>query len=476
MSTCPLVYLKVHKLSWPRSKAILLALYTLQVTTNRKMRLENEKRTETSEYRNPDPYFLVPKAMYFFLNWFIYSTHGFYNQYLKSSWGMDTKAVSATFFWQAVTIVTGPYWGSLADRTGRYRQVAAFCVIMNCLCLCLMAFPLFQAGSWARTIYFHLLSTATAIFSSGTFPIIDAIVLSLLEADPTTSKDDYGYQKMFGAIAHNICTEGIHKLYDWFAEDYFVMFYSATTAMLILVSTIMLLVSDKVKIKAHKHHGPSKTAAASDSDSTAQMTPMQMVFKPEFFLFSCVVLAAGIVRCVNTNNHSQYLTDVLFLGKGDVGKLMYYRIPVELGLLFFAKRIMQKTGPYWFLLAGLFVGVWRMYMYSWLVPDECGKLFYYCILILIEVLKGANSSLISSGAFRIASDLAPPHLQASAQTFVAACWHGLPMSCSSVLATLILTTGDPHSMISLFNTTTNIGFVSLVVISIYYAFFKKVLF
>jgi MFS family permease len=416
--------------------------------------------------------------MYFLLNWFIYSTHGFYNQYLKAVWGLGVDQINLSYIWQFLTVFSGPYWGSLADRTGRFRQIAAFCVIMNCFCLCMMAFPMFERGSIWRVVYFNVLSTISAIFSSGTFPIIDAIVLSILEADPNSSKDDYSCQKMFGAISHNLCTKGIHFIYETFSEDYFVMFYSASTAMLLLVSTIMLMVSDGIKIKAHKHHGPAKKVMSEEDAASASMTALQLAMKPEFFFFLVVILVSGIVRCVNTNNHSTYLTEVLYLGKNDVAELMFYRIPVEIGLLWFAKKIMQKTGPYWFLLTGLFVGVLRMFMYALLVPDRCRQWLYYIILVIIEVLKGANSSLISAGAFRIASDLAPAHLQASSQTFVAACWQGLSMSCSAILAYVVMKiySSESEGIRGLFNWTTGLGFLAFVVISVYFAFIKKVLF
>lgn len=431
------------------------------------------KANDNSGYHNPDPYHIVPKMLYFLLNWFMYSTHGFQGQFLKATWGLQVDAINLSFVWQFLTIFTGPYWGALADRTGRFRQVAAFCVIMNCFFMCLMAFPLFEGGY--RQVYFHVISTLGAIFGSGTFPIIDAIVLSILEADPNSTKDDYSCQKMFGAISHNICTWGIHEIYEHASEDYFVMFYSASSAMLVLVTTLMMMISDKIKIKAHKHHGPAKKAVGEEDDEVASMTALQMAMKPEFTLFLLVVLTAGIVRCVNTNNHSMFLTDVLFLGKNDVGYLMFARIPVEIGLLFFAKDLMKKTGPYWFLLTGLFVGVLRMFLYSLLKPDHCREWGYYIILLAIEALKGANSSLISAGAFRIASDLAPAHLQASAQSYVAACWQGLSMSFAAILGYLIMK-GFNGGISTFFNITTGLGFVAFVIIAIYYAFVKKVLF
>ncbi len=248
--------------------------------------------------------------------------------------------------------------------------------------------------------------------------------------------------------------------------------------MLILVATIMYGVSDKVKIKAHKHHVPAKTNDAESNNETANMTALQMALKPEYLLFLIVVLAAGVVRCVNTNNHSMYLTDILFVDKNQLAWLMWVRLVVEIPLLIYAKKLMTTTGPYWFLITGLFVGVFRMFLYAMLEPDHCMEWFYYLILVVIEILKGANSSLISAGAFRIASDLAPAHLQASSQTYVAACWQGLSMTMSALMALVIskFYADSVDSMKALFNYTTILGFISFIIIFVYFAFVKKVLF
>lgn len=438
------------------------------------MKLENEKKTADPSFKSNDPWLIVPKMLYFLLNWFIYSTHAFFVQYLKTYWKLNLDVVNVSYALQFITLFTSAFWGQLADRTKSYRQIAAFCVIMNCLLITLLAFPPTELMSkfWLQ-IYFIVLNTLVAVFSSGTFPIIDAIVLSILEADPSAGKDAYGAQKLAGALSHNICSKVIHYAYDAMAEDFFVMFYSAIFSMFALVVTLLYLVSDKIKIKAHKHHGPAKkdTDAA---EETNKPTVLGLFFKPEFTLFLFVVLCAGIVRCVNTNNHSVYLTDILYLNKADVSDLMLWRIPIEGLLLFYSKRLMQWMGPYWFLILGQFTGIVRMFLYSVVRPDHANKYPDYIFMVIIEMLKGANSSLIGSGAFRIASDIAPASLQATAQTLVAGTWQGLSMSVSAIMAFLILS--DSDKIRDLFTYTTIMGFVSFVLIFCYYAFIKRNLF
>lgn len=444
------------------------------------MKLENEKKTADPTYKNPDPWFIVPKMLYFLLNWFIYSTHAFFMQYVKTYWGLGLDIVNVSYVFQFITLFTSAFWGQLADRTKSYRQIAAFCVIMNCLMITLMAFPPigWLSGIWLQ-VYFVILNTLVAIFSSGTFPIIDAIVLSILEADPSAGKDAYGAQKLAGALSHNICSKVIHFAYDAMAEDFFVMFYSAIFSMFTLVVTLLYLVSDKIKIKAHKHHGPSKKDADA-AEETNKLTIWGLFFKPEFLLFLFVVLCAGVVRCVNTNNHSIYLTDILYLNKSDVSDLMLWRIPVEGLLLWYSKSLLQWMGPYWFLILGQLTGIVRMFLYSLVKPDHANKMPDYVYMVIIEMLKGANSSLVGSGAFRIASDIAPASLQATAQTLVAGTWQGLSMSVSAIMAFLILRDDSGHTdnekIKDLFNYTTIMGFVSFLLIFAYYGFIKRNLF
>lgn len=440
------------------------------------MKLENEKRSSDAakEYKNPDPWFIVPKALYFLLNWLVYSPHAYIFQFIGAKWGLDSSTLNAALIFQIFNFFGAMYWGSLADRTRQYKLIATLCVICSSVFTCAMAFPLGQGS--IRIWYYFLITAGQCFFSAGTFPMIDAIVLSVLEADPTAGKDFYGRQKLYGTIAHNINAKVIHYVYEHFGQDFFVMYYSAIGSMLALVLTLLYGVGDTLKIKAHKHHGPAKTTHGEEEQKAPEgNSTFGLLKNPTFAFFLVSILASGIVRSVNTNNHSVFITDFLLMDKSMVGDLMLARLPCEIGLLFFAKNLMGIMGPYWFMILGQLAGVIRVILYLILQPMVSHEAPYSYILIVIEMLKGANSSMVSAAAFRIASDLAPPAWSGAAQTLVAGVWQGVSMALGAAIASLVLSLTE-DSLWWVFAVTAIIGTVSFVAIFVYYSIIDPVLF
>lgn len=440
--------------------------------------MKTETRTKHG-YVNRDPYFIVPKMLYFLLNWLVYSPHAFIFQFSKAVWGLNSEQINLSFFFQVFNFIGAMFWGYWADRTRKYKLIAAGCVTVNTAFVCAMAFPVFESQN-AKLAYYFALTAGQCFFSAGTFPMIDAIVLSILEADPTAGKDSYGSVKVFGTVAHNITTWFVHKFYEINGQDFLVMYYSAVGSMLALVCTILYGVSDHLKIKAHKHHGPVKKASELDDQVAPEGNSITgLIRNGSFFIFLLSMLAAGIVRSVNTINHSVYLTDYLKLDKSILGNLMIFgRMLPEVLLLFYAKPFMAKVGPHWFMVLGQAAGVIRILLYLVLKPFEADRGLYFVALVTIEMLKGVNSSLVSAGAFRIASDLAPPAWVGSAQTLVGGVWQGISMAVAALISKAILSyMGDgDDGLYYVFATTGILGAASFVFIVFHYTVTDRKLF
>jgi MFS family permease len=430
------------------------------------MKLANEqKQRKSMNSPGSGGYFIIPKMLYFLLNWLVYSPHAFLFQYAGVMWGIDKSFLNLSMSFQIFNFFGAMFWGALADRTKKYKMIAAVSVTVNTAFVCAMAFP--QFSGTGRLVYYNFLNAGQCFFSAGTFPMIDAIVLSMLESDPAAGKDYYGSQKAFGTIAHNITAYVLHYAYDHFGEDYYVMYYSAIGSMLALVLTLLFGVSDHLKIKAHKHHGPAgnKAEEVEEEKVPEGSSTVGLLKRPKFFVFLISILAAGIVRSVNTNNHSVYLTDYLKADKSVIGNLMLCgRLAPELGLLFYAKFLMSKMGPYWFLILGQLCGVVRILMYLLLKPFVVTQFPYIGILFLIEALKGANSSMV-------ASDLAPTAWSGAAQTLVGGVWQGISMTVAALIAyTILKVMGDTEeNLYYVFLFTGLIGVVSFCFIFFYYS-------
>lgn len=438
------------------------------------MKLENERKTSTPASR--DPYLIVPKLLYFLLNWLVYSPHSYQFQFVGLAWDISKDRLNLSMMFQIFNFFGAMFWGALADRTRKYKLIAATCVVINTAFVCAMAFPLFEGNM--RYAYYCLITAGQCFFSAGTFPMIDAIVLSILEADPTAGKDCYGTQKVFGTFGHNITTFVIHMAYDYFGQDFFVMYYSAIGTMVVLTLTLLYGVSDNLRIKAHKHHGPSKKSSEEEEPVPEGSSTVGLLKKPSFMIFLLSILAAGIVRSVNTNNHSIYLTDYLKADKRVVGDMMLFRLFPEITLLLFAKYFLSVMGPYWFLILGQLAGVIRILLYLLLKPLASSQFPDYWIIVAGEMLKGVNSSLVSAGAFRIASDLAPAAWGGAAQTLVAGVWQGVSMFFAAIIAAGILWYfgSEDENLFYVFAITGLIGAISFIFIFFHYSVTNNMLF
>ena len=143
----------------------------------------------------------------------------------------------------------------------------------------------------------------------------------------------------------------------------------------------------------------------------------------------------------------------------------------EVFLLFYAKTLMVSVGPYWFLILGQAAGVLRILLYLALKPFVSDRCAYFTVLVFIEMLKGINSSLVSAGAFRIASDLAPASWVGSAQTLVGGVWQGISMAVAAIIASLILFIlgGGDDKLYHVFAFTGILGAISLGFIVFHYS-------
>jgi len=446
---------------------------------------------------------LVPKLLYFLLNWVTYSTHTYLGQFVGAYWGITNDRYQLSNIAQLANFVGALVWGSLADRSKKYKLICSICCLCAGMFATLQAFPIpGEAGKTWNFTYFCVLCIFQHFFGAGTFALIDAICLSILNNHPKSSKDAYGKQKMWGTVAHNICTKVLHFVYKKFGDDFNVMFYSLTTATLLLVSTLIYGIPDNLKVEAHKHGHHAKKeekkptaldvgSTSSAVDSTASVDTIQSVAPPKknentvflllksgtflFFLFS--VLGAGLVRSVHTITQSLFITDVLGQDKSLVADAILFRLPFELGLLFYAKEVMAKVGVHWFFVVGQAAGLLRMLVYTMLTDDFAATRIGKGILISMESLKGANSSMVSASAVKMAAELAPEGCSGAAQTLVAGTWQGISMGLAAILGFLLVKTKNLEASYKrLYIVTSVIGALCLVVVFCRFAFIDKVLF
>ena len=404
-----------------------------------------EHRSKSVVVNFVEDWLVVPKMLYFGLNVVVYSTHAFLFQYVNSAWGIQKDEYSLTNFVQFTNIAGSFVFSRLADRTGKYRLIVAGCVAAYCGCMCLLLFPVFlgEDKKAFKLAYYLAINAACFFFTSGTFPLLDSMVMSKLSSNPKLSKEMFGRQRLWGTIGHCIIGVIVHEAYDRFGKDYKIMFYTLIISSIAFIATVFFGIPADLKVEAHSHghhgHGgnkDNKEASASPAVAGPRPTAFSLMTSPSFSFFLGTVFVAGFIRSVITTYQSPFITEELKYNKAVVSNSIFVRVFPEAALYFFSKEITQWLGIYWVLLIGHTAGVVRMFGYTMVTPGKSSNskpdTFAYISILALECLKGVNSSLVISSAARIASDMAPKGLASTAQGLVAGTWQGLSMTIASL--------------------------------------------
>ena len=448
-------------------------------------KVNNEAPRSTNRLaRIMEDYLIVPKLLYFGLNVVIYSTHAFLFQYVEDAWKINKAQFSLTNFVQFTNLAGSFVFSRLADRTGKYRLIVAGCVAAYCACMCLLLFPIFmgEKQEYFKIAYYLAINGACFFFTSGTFPLLDSMVMSKLSSNPKLNKEMFGRQRLWGTVGHCIIGVIVHEVYEICGKDLKVMFYTLIISSILFIITVFVGIPGNLKIEAHSHghHGPATTSNNKETASPVagpRPTAFSLMTSPSFSFFLGTVFVAGFIRSVITTYQSPYITSELLYDMSVVSKSIFVRVFPEVTLYFFSKEITQWLGIYWVLIIGHTAGVVRMFGYT-VVPKGLAKgskpsNLVYCFILALECLKGVNSSLVISSAARIASDMAPKGLASTAQGLVAGTWQGLSMTLASLAGFFLV---DHFNICTTFVLSSISGAVCIVLIVLKFSFIDRVLF
>ena len=437
---------------------------------------------------------VVPKALYFMLNFVIYSTHAFLMQYVMQAWSFQKNDFSWTYAAYVFNILGAFVFSRLADRTGNYRLILGGSVAAYCACISMLLFPIPATYPFVvRMGYYLFLNGAGSFFTAGTFPLVDSMVMSQLAANPKLSKELFGRQRLWGTFGHSLVGLIVHALAEHFGggEDdpnFNVMFYVLIVSSLIFIAIVFFGIPRDLKITAHSH-GHHGAHAKQETSPVAGPKPsaFTLLVSPSFSFFLLTVFVAGFIRCIITTYQSGFITEELHYAHGLVTSSIFVRVVPESLLYFFSKEVTQYCGIYWVLLIGHAAGVIRMFGYTMIVPGEppvnkkviVPTFAVRMAIYALECLKGANSSLVISSAARIASDMAPKGLASTAQGYVAGVWQGVSMGIAAAvgyfLVSFFKTNFKGFEIGQTFRVCSFVGAVCIVLIFVKFAFIDRVL-
>ena len=166
-----------------------------------------------------------PKLIYFTLNMALYSSLTFTSAYFFERWGLPIYQFGALSSLSIIELFGAMWWGGLADRSGRHREILLGCTWMYCGCFC--ALPVMEwvvpdeDGMGVKMGISTILLGATYFCMSSFFPLVDSCVLrelKLRNSDDSNSNEhlSFGKQRLWGTVGHAAISVISAQFISWY--------------------------------------------------------------------------------------------------------------------------------------------------------------------------------------------------------------------------------------------------------------------
>lgn len=386
-----------------------------------------------------------PKLIYTSMS-FIY--YGFY--VYRTNWATDVLGFNTQSFGDMsasmalVGFISMTLWGSLTDWSGRPRAILT-CVATGTagsFALFLIDWrALVGEGRWLFVIYMGIL-LVYAMFSAGFQALSDDQALRLLAKTDTRL---YGRQRVFETLSFGLTMTILGPLID--SHGLSVLYYWVTAAALLFITVIYIFgtdaqpnrTTDDANPDALASTVPEKMPASSDDDlkitfhqkeliissttdllegaTTATAAPPKLPFKlllsnPNFLFLLFGVFLTGFARSVMSTFLTHYLKTEMKLTATETGRAAVSGVIFEVVVFLASTHCLRAIGIYWMLILAQMAMVIRGWAYVF-IPAEARFLW---AVYGVELLKGIAFGLTQSAGVRLASELVPPGLEATAQS------------------------------------------------------------
>lgn len=440
---------------------------------------------ETNEW------FVFPKTLYFVFNLMNYCLHTFQNQFIEAKWSLSMKSIAFANTLQFTSFLGSLFWTWFADRTGRFKTIVSIgCTMYGALWGTLFLNHRFAVTEQERLFLVCSVLALTGFFQASLFPIFDAVVIAMISRTGKFSKELFGRQRFWGAFGHYASTFVSDQLTTHFKGYGALVFLLASSCGTLLMLILFGIPNDlKLEVGHGHHHAPppkkdGEAAAAATAvpvvaeAAQKKKTPfMQLLSTPAFLFFLLFMLISGITRSFMTN-YQNYYVHKKFDRAGLLTVLATVRFFSEGAVYFFNQDLGKFLGYHWMLILSQVAAAARSIGYGVVGSiDGCDQGDFYLFCIPLELLKGLNSGLVTAGAVRIASDLAPAGGASTAQGLFSGVFIGLSMFFGGLLSWAIFPAeGNIEGMIAIGFNATGVGLlVFTLLFTLKYAMVDKVI-
>lgn len=377
-------------------------------------------------------FLIVPKLLYFSLSAAFYTFHQFRGQFIVDKYGMEKDNLGLYLsIPQALSFFSNIWIGAINDRSGKQKMIILGLLLGSAIFFQTFFLSDYLMLFWVNfTFYFTLLSA--------TLPLLDKVMLDYVSEIPGMGSKSFGTQRLwstFGYLATNFTVEHViasdkKDTYNYDNMEYFNIFIVAIAGVFIYLFVNNL---------------PRRTVSGNYLSSVKDLLTN---FEYVYFIF--IILLCGISRAFMTNYLGFYYSKVLkFKDQKNTLNLFwplniladaayehkqststFFGVAFEIIVFYNSSRVTDKLGFFWPILLSQVFQVFRFMAYYELSYENPNSFAFCC---LIELLKGANYSLIHTSALQLANSFCPPHLRTTSQLI----YNGVFVAAGTVLSGLV---------------------------------------
>ena len=371
-------------------------------------------------------------------------------KYLNDVWKIPSKNYGYLNLVTVFSILASLIFSGIADRYRAHKRVLMLKSLLYGLSYCSMWFlePFMEYWTESqRVIVITCLFFTTTIFCSAIFPLLGTLVFSILESSESLRNGSIppkrllGRQKLFGTLGLGMVFALNGTLTDFIGYRAQFLIVSVTCLLFFAIAFFGL---DNLPTSFQKiDTSPSGTAIKINDQQQQQQKPswiknVKLLLSDwDFLLLLLIVFLIGVAGSVFNVYFSIFMGMILERSswKNRIMGYMYaIRLTVEIPIYIWGDVLIGIFGSYGVLLMGMTASALRPFGYSFLMKDESTAYLGF----IFELFKGFSHACNGLGGCVLASDMAPPGAQGTAQALFTSAHHHAASVVSGLLCSLYL--------------------------------------
>lgn len=383
-------------------------------------------------------------------------------KYLDDVWEIPAKNYGYMNLVTVFSILASLGWSGMADRHRKHKHILMIKALLYGLSYCTMWLLEPFMVSWTIPVRVTVITGiffVTTIFCSAIFPLLGTLVFSILESSEELRRGTIppkrllGRQKFFGTLGIGMVFVLNGTLTDFIGYQAQFLIVSVSCIAFFAVAHYGL---DNLNIS----HDPATAFIKVEKDTQqnnlsepiiinqkAQSYPQAQSswFKNvrlllnnfDFLLLLFIVFLIGISGSVFNVYYSVFMGKVLKNSDWKhriMGYMYAVRLAVELPVYIWGDLLISVFGSYGVLLIGMGAAAVRPFGYAFFINDEASAPWGF----VFELFKGFSHACNGLGGCVLASDMAPPGAQGTAQALFTSAHHHAASTVSGLICTLYL--------------------------------------